>query len=82
LSSLHGVGADQILSLRVVTADGQFRAASPTENTDLFWAIRGGGGSTFGVVTSMVVKAFPDQRTAIATFEWGVKTSNISTAAF
>ncbi|CAK7203866.1 hypothetical protein SEUCBS139899_006615 [Sporothrix eucalyptigena] len=78
LSSQRGMGADQVLSLQVVTADGQFRTASPTENTDLFWAIRGGGGSTFGVVTSMIIKAFPDSTTAVATFDWGVRESNIS----
>ncbi len=72
------MGADQVLTLRVVTADGQFLTASPSENSDLFWAIRGGGGSTFGVVTSMVVKAYPDTRTSVATFDWGVKESNIT----
>lgn len=82
LSSLHGMGADQVLSLNVVTADGQFRIASPTENTDLFWALRGGGGSTFGVVTSMIVKAFPDAVTSVATFDWGVRESNISNDTF
>ncbi|CAK7216872.1 hypothetical protein SCUCBS95973_002957 [Sporothrix curviconia] len=78
LSALYGMGADQVLSLQVVTADGEFRTASPTEDTDLFWAIRGGGGSTFGVVTSMVLKAYPDATTAVATFDWGVRESNIS----
>lgn len=78
LSSLHGMGADQVLSLQVVTADGEFRTASPAKNPDLFWAIRGGGGSTFGVVTSMIIKAFPDATTSVATFDWGVRESNIS----
>jgi FAD/FMN-containing dehydrogenase len=46
LISTYSPGADQILSAEVVTADGQFVTASSTENTDLFWALRGGGGGT------------------------------------
>ncbi len=76
------MGADQILTASVVTADGQFLTASPSENSDLFWAIRGGGGGTFGVVTSMVVKAFPDAQTAIATFDWSIQDSKISPDTF
>lgn len=53
------MAADQVLSLEVVTADGRFITADSETNPDIFWAIRGGGGSTFGVVTSMVVKAYP-----------------------
>lgn len=49
----------QVLAIEVVTADGRFVTASNTSNSDLFWAMRGGGGGTFGVVTSMVVKAHP-----------------------
>ncbi|KAL2258876.1 hypothetical protein VTK26DRAFT_7631 [Humicola hyalothermophila] len=60
LTSLRGLGADQVLSLNVVTADGRFITADLNQNQDLFFALRGSGG-TFGIVTSMVVKAWPGQ---------------------
>ncbi|TDO35735.1 FAD/FMN-containing dehydrogenase [Kribbella sp. VKM Ac-2527] len=50
LSRKHGLSIDNIVSVEIVTADGQIRRASEDENPDLFWAIRGGGGN-FGVVT-------------------------------
>jgi FAD/FMN-containing dehydrogenase len=50
LRSAYGLCIDNMLSVELVTADGQKVNASETENADLFWAIRGGGGN-FGVVT-------------------------------
>lgn len=47
LGSKYGLGADQPLSINVVTADGRFVTADPNQNTDLFYALRGGGGSKF-----------------------------------
>ncbi|PLB47470.1 FAD binding domain-containing protein [Aspergillus steynii IBT 23096] len=70
LSSLHGLAADQVLSMQVVLPDGQFVTASFTENIELFWALRGGGGSTFGIVTSVTVKAFPTIPATSSTFTW------------
>ena len=50
LVSYLGLGADQVLSLNVVTADGGFVTASPLDNEDLFFALRGGGGSEHPLV--------------------------------
>jgi hypothetical protein len=51
LMGKYGATCDNLLSAELVTAEGQILKASPEENPDLFWAIRGGGGN-FGIVTS------------------------------
>jgi FAD/FMN-containing dehydrogenase len=54
----YGLSIDSLLSVDIVTADGEVRRASETENEDLFWAVRGAG-SNFGVVTSFEFRAHP-----------------------
>jgi len=54
----YGLSIDNLLSVGVITADGQFHRASETENTDLFWAVRGGGGN-FGIVTTFEFRLHP-----------------------
>jgi FAD/FMN-containing dehydrogenase len=51
-----GVTSDNVQSLQIVTADGQVRTCNSSENSDLFWACRGGGGGNFGVVTSFTFR--------------------------
>jgi FAD/FMN-containing dehydrogenase len=58
LTRKHGMTIDALVSVDIVTADGQKRHASKTENADLFWAVRGGGGN-FGVVTQFEFEAYP-----------------------
>lgn len=58
LSGKHGASCDQLLGAEVVTAEGKLVRASKTENPDLFWALRGGGGN-FGVATALDLQLHP-----------------------
>jgi len=60
-SRSKGYAADHVVSLDVVTADGELRHATAQREPELFWALRGGQGN-FGVVTAMVCDLFPQTR--------------------
>jgi hypothetical protein len=61
----HGLSVDQLRSVDLVTADGEFVKANEDENADLFWGIRGGGGN-FGIVTEFEFNLVPVGPTILA----------------
>jgi len=58
-SKRFGTGAGGVLEFEVVTADGEVRVVNEHQEPDLFWALRGGGGGTFGIVTRTTLLAHP-----------------------
>ncbi|KAJ6031367.1 FAD linked oxidase N-terminal [Penicillium herquei] len=68
MSSMYGLAADQVLAMEVVLADGTFTTVTEETDPDLFWAIRGGGGGTFGVVTSVISRVYPKVGVTVSTF--------------
>ncbi len=65
LQRKHGLTIDQLLGVELVTADGELVKATATENPDLFWGLRGGGGN-FGIVTDFEFRLHPVGPTVVA----------------
>ncbi|MBI4851577.1 MAG: FAD-binding oxidoreductase [Acidobacteria bacterium] len=57
----YGLTCDNLIALEIITADGQLIQCDATHHSDLFWALRGGGGGNFGVVVSFIFKTHPIQ---------------------
>ena len=55
---LYGLTCDALVEAEIVTADGEIRRCNAHENADLFWAVRGGGGGQFGVLTELKMQTF------------------------
>ena len=69
----YGLGVDQWLEAKIVTPDGELRVANDISNPELFWAIRGGGGSTFGVVVEATWKLHA--KTPVLGFHWYINST-------
>jgi FAD/FMN-containing dehydrogenase len=63
-----GMQVDNVVEIEVVTADGKFQKVSECNNPELFWALRGGGGGTFGVVTAATIKVYPTFPVVVSRF--------------
>lgn len=59
-SSRHGLGVDNVIQFTIVDSAGDHLTANAHKNPDLFWALRGGGGGTYGVVTSATYRTYPE----------------------
>ncbi|KAF8804519.1 FAD-binding domain-containing protein [Phlegmacium glaucopus] len=66
LSPTLGLAADNCIELSVVIADGSLVTANSVENSDLFWALRGGGAGSWGIIVSATFKTFPTFDAAIS----------------
>jgi FAD/FMN-containing dehydrogenase len=69
-SRKFGLTCDNLISAHVVTADGDELDANLNENSDLFWALRGGGGGNFGIVTEFTFKVHPVDRVIVFSISW------------
>ncbi|MEU4579655.1 FAD-binding oxidoreductase [Nonomuraea sp. ATR24] len=65
----HGLAANSVLAIELVTADGEARRVDAASDPELFWALRGGGGG-FGVVTAVEVGLFPAARVVTGAAYW------------
>lgn len=69
LSNVYGTGVDRVLQFKIVTPDGRLRTANKCQHPDLFWALRGGGGGTYGLVLESTHLVEPRLSMAVATVQ-------------
>ncbi|KAJ5499009.1 FAD linked oxidase N-terminal [Penicillium expansum] len=77
LSPVYGLGVDRVLEFKIVTPDGVYRTANEFQNHDLFWALRGGGGGTFGVVIESTHRVEPAIRFVAANIKFPTNSTNM-----
>ena len=70
VSRLFGLTCDNVIGVEIVTADGAVRECSAEVEPDLFWACRGGGGGSFGVVTAFTLRTHPAPDLVLFFLEW------------
>ena len=67
-----GLGVDNILQVQIVIANGTLITANSNQNTDIYWAIRGGGGSNWGIITAITMRVhkIPNGGFTLAQIYW------------
>ncbi|TFK94016.1 FAD-binding domain-containing protein [Polyporus arcularius HHB13444] len=80
LSPSFGLGVDNVLEFSVVTSTGSHIVTNAHQHPDLFWALRGGGGGTFGVVASVTYRTRPSFPVIAATLSVSINASTPNTA--
>ncbi len=69
-SRAHGLTCDNVTEIDVITADGKLRRCSSAVDPDLFWALRGAGAGSFGIVTAFTLRTFPVATVTTFNVEW------------
>jgi FAD/FMN-containing dehydrogenase len=67
---LYGLTCDNVIAVQIVTADGRVRECSADSEPDLFWACRGGGGGSFGIVTAFTFRTHPAPDLVLFFLRW------------
>ena len=70
-------GVDNAIEISVVLSTGEFLIANSYQNSDLFWALRGGGGSTYGIVTSVTYRTYPSVPTQLYMYQANITNSSV-----
>ncbi|KAJ0267575.1 hypothetical protein Brms1b_013703 [Colletotrichum noveboracense] len=73
LGPRYGMAVDNVLQMEIVSPKGEIMTINEAQNTDLFWAMRGGGPGTFGVITSITFSTHPSP--AITHTFWAIRTA-------
>lgn len=82
LARAWGLSCDNLTAVEVVTADGRVRRCDPDRDGDLFWACRGGGGGSFGVVTSFTFRTRPAPEISVFYLRWPLSAAGEVVAAW
>ena len=70
LTRAFGLALDRVTSIQLVTAAGEVVEANATTHADLFWALRGGGGGNFGIVTAFTLQLIPLSEVVVYALSW------------
>ncbi|SOD70491.1 FAD/FMN-containing dehydrogenase [Jatrophihabitans sp. GAS493] len=70
LTGAYGLACDQLAAVDLITADGRLQTVSATTQPDLFWALRGGGGGSFGAVTALTFRVRPAPTIGTYYLQW------------
>jgi hypothetical protein len=70
LTRAYGLAIDRVSSIQLVTAAGDVVEANATTNADLYWALRGGGGGNFGIVTAFTLQLVPVSQVVVYALSW------------
>ncbi|KAG2021372.1 FAD binding domain-containing protein [Coprinopsis cinerea AmutBmut pab1-1] len=78
LSPTYGLGVDNVLQFTLLTSSGAHLTANTYSNPDLFWALRGGGGGTFGILTSVTYRTHPSAPLAVVELKMNLTSPEVA----